>query len=122
MLNGDFDCLDLLKAIYYLKQASREWNETFNEFVCFIGPQVLAFDPCLHIKVADGHCVLVLVYTDDVLVTGSSLGLITQTNTDLKKRFEMTDSGKYTFMLGIELVEGSDGRVTMSQRRYINEC
>ncbi|KAG2758438.1 hypothetical protein Pcac1_g29422 [Phytophthora cactorum] len=36
-LDGDFDCLELVKAIYGLKQASRVWNETFDEFVCSIG-------------------------------------------------------------------------------------
>ena len=120
-MDGDFDCLELVKAIYGLKQASRVWNETFDEFVCSIGFEVSAFDPCLYIKVVDGHCVLVLVYVDDVLVTGSSLELIAQTKSDLKTRFEMTDSGKCTFVLGIELVDGSDGSVTMCQRRYVND-
>uniref|UniRef100_H3GIE4 Reverse transcriptase Ty1/copia-type domain-containing protein n=1 Tax=Phytophthora ramorum TaxID=164328 RepID=H3GIE4_PHYRM len=103
-LDGGFDCLELVKAIYGLKQASRVWNETFDEFMCSIGFQVSAFDPCLYIKVVDGHCVLVLVYVDDVLITGSSPELISRTKTDLKTRFEMTDSGKCAFVLGIELV------------------
>uniref|UniRef100_A0AAV1UWJ1 Integrase catalytic domain-containing protein n=1 Tax=Peronospora matthiolae TaxID=2874970 RepID=A0AAV1UWJ1_9STRA len=120
-MDGDFDCLELVKAIYGLKQASRVWNETFDEFVYFIGFEVSAFDPCLYIKVIDGHCVLVLVYVDDVLVTGSSLELIAQTKADLKTRFEMTDSGKCTFVLGIKLVDESDGSVTMCQRRYVND-
>uniref|UniRef100_A0AAV1TH64 Reverse transcriptase Ty1/copia-type domain-containing protein n=1 Tax=Peronospora matthiolae TaxID=2874970 RepID=A0AAV1TH64_9STRA len=85
-MDGDFDCLELVKAIYGLKQASRVWNETFDEFVCSIDFEASAFDPCLYIKVVDGHCVLVLVYVDDVLVTGSSLELIAQTKADLKTR------------------------------------
>ncbi|KAG2962603.1 hypothetical protein PC120_g27653 [Phytophthora cactorum] len=93
-LDGDFDCLELVKAIYGLKQASRVWNETFDEFVCSIGFQVSTFDPCLYIEFVDGHCVLVLVYVDDVLITGSSPELISRTTNDLKTRFEMTDSGK----------------------------
>ncbi|KAG2767687.1 hypothetical protein PC118_g26012 [Phytophthora cactorum] len=28
-LDGNFDCLELVKAIYGLKHASRVWNETF---------------------------------------------------------------------------------------------
>uniref|UniRef100_H3H922 Uncharacterized protein n=1 Tax=Phytophthora ramorum TaxID=164328 RepID=H3H922_PHYRM len=111
----------LLIAIYGLKQASRVWNETFDEFMCSIGFQVSAFDPCLYIKVVDGHCVLVLVYVDDVLITGSSPELIARTKTDLKTRFEMTDSGKCAFVLGIELVDGPDGSVTMCQRRYVDD-
>uniref|UniRef100_A0AAV1THK6 Reverse transcriptase Ty1/copia-type domain-containing protein n=1 Tax=Peronospora matthiolae TaxID=2874970 RepID=A0AAV1THK6_9STRA len=91
-MDGDFDCLELVKAIYGLKQASRVWNETFDEFVCSIGFEVSA-----------------------------SLELIAQTKADLKTRFEVTDSGKCTFVLGIELVDESDGSVTMCQRRHVND-
>uniref|UniRef100_H3GC12 Integrase catalytic domain-containing protein n=1 Tax=Phytophthora ramorum TaxID=164328 RepID=H3GC12_PHYRM len=133
-LDGGFDCLELVKAIYGLKQASRVWNETFDQFMCSIDFQVSAFDPCLYIKVVDGQCALVLMYVDDVLITGSSLELIARTKTDLKTRFEMTDSGKSAFVLGIELVmvhvalspatelvDGPDGSVTMCQRRYVDD-
>ncbi|KAG6590536.1 Integrase catalytic core protein [Phytophthora cinnamomi] len=71
-LDDGFDCVELLKAIYGLKQASRVWNETFDEYVRSIGFRVSSYDPCLYIKVVDGECVLLLVYVDDVLVTGSS--------------------------------------------------
>ena len=106
-LEGDFDCLELMKAIYGLKQASRAWNETFDEFVRSIGVQVSAFDPCLYIMTVEGHCVLALVYVDDVLLTGSSLELIARTKNDLKTRFEMTDSGKCAFVLDIETTSSS---------------
>ena len=57
---------------------------------------------------------LVLVYVDVVfLLTGSSLELIARTKNDLKTRFEMTDSGKCAFVLGIELLDGSHGSVTL---------
>ena len=36
-------------------------------------------------------------------------------------RFEMTDSGKCTFVLGIELLDGLDGSITMCQRRYVDD-
>ncbi len=71
-VDGASDCLQLLKAIYGLKQPSRVWNETFDKFVCSLGFEVPKFDPCLYIKCVDGQCVFLLVYVDDVLVTGSS--------------------------------------------------
>ena len=116
-----FDCLELVKAIYGLKQASRVWNETFDEFVCSIGFQVSDFDPCLYLKISSGQCVLLLVYVDDVLVTGSSTEMIAQAKNGLKTRFETTDSGKCAFVLGIELVDNEDGSVTMCQRRYVDD-
>ena len=116
-IDSELDCLELVKAIYGRKQASRVWNETFDEFVCSIGFQVSAYDPCLYLKTIEGHCVLLLVYVDDVLVTGSSTDLIARTKSDLKTRFEMTDSGKCAFVL----VDGPDGSVTMCQRRYVDD-
>uniref|UniRef100_A0AAV1UM73 Reverse transcriptase Ty1/copia-type domain-containing protein n=1 Tax=Peronospora matthiolae TaxID=2874970 RepID=A0AAV1UM73_9STRA len=44
-----------------------------------------------------------------------------RTKSDLKARFEMTDSGKCAFVLGIELVDNDDGSVTMCQRRYVED-
>ena len=118
-IDKDFDCFELVKAIYELKQASRAWNETCHEFVCSIGFQVSEFDPCLYLKIANGECVLLLVYVDDVLVTGSSTEMIARTKSDLKTRFEMTESGKCAFVLGIEMVKKDEGSVTMCQRRYV---
>uniref|UniRef100_A0AAV1VIC9 Reverse transcriptase Ty1/copia-type domain-containing protein n=1 Tax=Peronospora matthiolae TaxID=2874970 RepID=A0AAV1VIC9_9STRA len=69
----------------------------------------------------EDQCVLILVYVDDVLVTGSSPKLIAHTKEDLKTRFEMTDSGKCAFVLGIELLDGEDGSVTLCQRRYVDD-
>ncbi|KAG6608742.1 Integrase catalytic core protein [Phytophthora cinnamomi] len=120
-LDDGFDCVELLKAIYGLKQASRVWNETFDEYVRSIGFHVSSYDPCLYIKVVDGECVLLLVYVDDVLVTGSSAEMIAEVKRQLKSRFEMTDSGKCSFILGIEVVDNADGSVTLSQARYIND-
>uniref|UniRef100_A0AAV1VG28 Reverse transcriptase Ty1/copia-type domain-containing protein n=1 Tax=Peronospora matthiolae TaxID=2874970 RepID=A0AAV1VG28_9STRA len=120
-VDEDFDCFELVKAIYGLKQASRVWNETFHEFVCSTGFQVSDFDPCLYLKITSGECVLLLVYVNDVLVTGSSTELIMRTKSDLKARFEMTDSGKCAFVLGIELVDNDNGSVTMCQRRYVED-
>jgi hypothetical protein len=120
-VDPEFDCLELLKSIYGLKQASRVWNETFDEYVRSIDFQVSKFDPCMYIKVVDGHCVLLLVYVDDVIVTGSSVDLIAEVKRQLKQRFEMTDSGACKFVLGIELIEHEDGGVTLCQRRYIDD-
>ena len=70
-------------------------------------------DPCLYLKIANEECVLLLVYVDDVLVTGSSTEMIARTKSDLKTRCEMTDSGQCAFVLGIELVNNDTGSVTI---------
>ncbi|KAG2758434.1 hypothetical protein Pcac1_g29418 [Phytophthora cactorum] len=71
-LDGDFDCLELVKAIYGLKQASRVWNEDLSTSSCALSASKCR--PSTRASTSrwwDGHCVLVLVYVDDVLITGS---------------------------------------------------
>ena len=67
--------------------------------MCAIEFQASSVDPCLNITIVEGQCVLLLVYVDDVLITGSSCELIARTKTDLKTRFEMTDSCKCALCL-----------------------
>ena len=54
-------------------------------------------------------------------MTGNSTEIVGRTKSDLKTRFEMTDSGKCAFVLGIELVDNDDGSVTLCQRRYVDD-
>lgn len=61
---------------------------------------------------------LLLVYVDDVLVTGNSTKTFARTKNNLKAHFEMTDSEKCAFVLGTGLVVNDNGTVAMSQRRY----
>nr|XP_016503865.1 PREDICTED: uncharacterized mitochondrial protein AtMg00810-like [Nicotiana tabacum] len=72
------------------------------------------------------HCspgkwsLVVLVYVDDLLITGSSQTLILQTRNDLKLKFKMKDLGELKFFLGIEFARLSKG-IVMSQRKYALE-
>lgn len=46
--------------------------------------------------------IVVLIYVDDLLITGSCNDLIAQTRNDLKLKFKMKDLGELKFFLGIE--------------------
>ena len=70
--------------VFALKQASRVLNEAFDEFVCSTDIQVLAFDRCFSSKITERHCVLLLVYIEEVLISKSSTELIVRTKIDLK--------------------------------------
>ncbi|XP_075073941.1 uncharacterized protein LOC142161877 [Nicotiana tabacum] len=68
----------------------------------------------------ESELILVLVYVDDLLVTGSSQRLNLQTRNDLKLTFKMKDLGELKFFLGIEFARSSKG-IVMSQRKYALE-
>lgn len=60
--------LKLNRAIYGLKQASRVWNESFNDFMVGIGFKRCASDRCLYVKNNNGTLCYVLLYVDDLLI------------------------------------------------------
>ena len=114
-LGGGGNCLQLLKSIYGLKQASRSWNATFDKFIKSINFIVSNYDPCLYIK---RTITLLLLYVDDVILTGNCEESIKNVKNELKNRFEMKDLGYCKFILGIELIE-YENSITLTQKRYI---
>nr|XP_016478721.1 PREDICTED: uncharacterized mitochondrial protein AtMg00810-like [Nicotiana tabacum] len=61
-----------------------------------------------------------LVYVDDLLVTGTSLALIQQVKKDLQARFKMKDLGELKLFLSIEFLRSKEG-ILMNQRKYALE-
>lgn len=110
----------LNKSLYGLKQAPRQWNKKLTEALIDFGFCQSHFDYSLFIKRADSQIVVVLVYVDDLLVTGSSSEIILQTRNDLKLKFKMKDLGKLKFFLCIEFSRSQQG-IHMSQRKYALE-
>lgn len=64
--------------------------------------------------------VIVLVYVDDLLITGSDLLLIQETKRVLHSHFKIKDLGKLRFFMGIEFCR-SDAGIVMHQRKYALE-
>nr|XP_016467002.1 PREDICTED: uncharacterized mitochondrial protein AtMg00810-like [Nicotiana tabacum] len=60
------------------------------------------YDYSLFTKRIGADLVVILVYVDDLLVTGSNLLLIQQVRKDLQEKFKMKDLGELKYFLGIE--------------------
>lgn len=61
-----------------------------------------------------------LVYVDDLLLTGSSSQLVTQVVTQLSSSFALKDLGSLHFFLGIEAISTPQGLV-LSQHKYATD-
>lgn len=61
-----------------------------------------------------------VVYVEDLLVTRSSLERIMAFKEEMSMKFEMSDLGKLTYYLGLE-VEQHEGGITLRQDRYANK-
>ena len=63
-----------------------------------------------------------LIYVDDVIITGDCAKLQDEVKSQLKSHLEMSDLGECKFVLGIELVKfPSTGAVTLCERRYVDD-
>jgi transposase InsO family protein len=94
-------CL-LKKSLYGLKQSARNWNNCLGGFLKEIGLEQSKIDDCVYYyKDKKGSLVYVIVYVDDLIVTGNSNKIIVQIKDRLKKRFVVKDLGQVHQLLGM---------------------
>ncbi|XP_015159510.1 uncharacterized mitochondrial protein AtMg00810-like [Solanum tuberosum] len=75
------------------------------------------YDYSLFTKKVKNELLVILVYVDDLLITGSNLNLIQQVKKDLQQRFKIKDLGESKFFCGIEFSRTTEG-ILMNQRKY----
>ncbi|KAK1419880.1 hypothetical protein QVD17_29300 [Tagetes erecta] len=110
----------LKKALYGLKQASRAWNAKLDGVLKNMGFQRCTYESAVYIKGANKSLLIVAVYVDDLLVTGSRIQDIVGFKKQMKVSFEMSDLGLLTYYLGIEVKQDKDG-VFLKQEGYVNK-
>ncbi|RVW21529.1 Retrovirus-related Pol polyprotein from transposon TNT 1-94 [Vitis vinifera] len=64
-----------------------------------------------------GQCIYLVVYVDDIVITGSDQDGIQKLKQHLFTHFQIKDLGKLKYFLGIEIAQSSSG-VVLSQRKY----
>ena len=82
----------LKKSLDGLKQAPRTWYGRINSFLSNLIFTKSKADSKLYYKVDDGNPMMLLLYVDDLFVTGMD-GLIVDTKRKLAFEFEMKDLG-----------------------------
>ncbi|XP_059315208.1 retrovirus-related Pol polyprotein from transposon RE1 isoform X2 [Lycium ferocissimum] len=117
---GNTKVCKLHKSLYGLKQAPRQWNLKLTESLVQMGFQQSHFDYSLFTRKSGSDIVIILVYVDDLLITGNNVKLLCSTRKDLQNRFKMKDLGEFKFFLGIECARSSKG-IVLSQRKYALE-
>lgn len=110
----------LQKALYGLRQAPRAWYSTFSTFLISSGFVNSKTDSSLFIYSKGSVVTLVLVYVDDIIITGSSDEFITDFISLLGSQFAMKDLGSLNFFLGIEVQYVKSGLI-LSQTKYAQE-
>ena len=110
----------LVKALYGLKQAPRAWFEKLKNAFLQWGFLCLVVDPSLFIYRHNNQVIYVVVYVDDILLTGSDDKLVQDIVCKLNLEFALKTLGSLKFFLGFE-VQRTDSAVHISQDKYARD-
>jgi hypothetical protein len=108
----------LHKSIYGLKQSSRAWHTKLSIALESLGFTRSSTDSSLFIKIVSDHTLVVLIYVDDLIITGSTEASIAQLKRSLQQQFLIKDLGSLKYFLGIEMAASRKG-FFLNQRKYI---
>ncbi|GJT15968.1 ribonuclease H-like domain-containing protein [Tanacetum coccineum] len=78
------------------------------------------YDYSLFVKGSGNTFMALLVYVEDIVITGSNVNQINDFKKFLKSKFQIKDVGKLEYFLGIEVLENEKG-VCLTQRKYCLE-
>ncbi|GJT48931.1 putative RNA-directed DNA polymerase [Tanacetum coccineum] len=110
----------LKRSLYGLKQAPRQWNHKLYDTLLEAGFEQSKNDHSLYIKNDNNVSLFLLVYVDDLVITGNSEVEIHKFKTFLNKKFKMKDLGELKYFLGIEVLKTKTG-LCLNQRKYCLE-
>ena len=110
----------LKKALYGLKQAPRSWYSRIDTYLQNLGFTKSLSESTLYIKRDEEHILVVSLYVDDLLITGSCKELIEKFKEEMKSVFEMTDLGGMTFFLGMQIFQKLN-EIFLCQHKYAKE-
>ncbi|KAK3041222.1 hypothetical protein RJ639_028482 [Escallonia herrerae] len=98
--------------------ASRNWYQKFTAALLAIGFRQSTADYSLFTFTLGGSFVVVLVYVDDVIITGTDSDHICKLKNYLDTKFHIKNLGKLKYFLGIEVARSPAG-IFLSQRKYV---
>lgn len=93
------------------------WNLKLANALIAFGMLQCPSDHSLFTLQRNGLFVAVLIYVDDLMLTGSSAILITQVQEFLRSKFNIKDLGPMKYFLGLEIAR-SDKGIYLHQRKY----
>ncbi|KAI5332975.1 hypothetical protein L3X38_023104 [Prunus dulcis] len=108
----------LHKALYGLKQAPRAWYGEIDSYFTQCGFVKSLSEATLYTKVrGDKEILIVSIYVDDIVYTGSSQALLAEFKEDMMAKYEMTDLGLLHHFLGMGVVQTASS-IFLHQKKY----
>ena len=107
---GSNKVFKLKKSLYGLKQSPKAWFERFWKVVKNSGYCQSQADHTVFYKHSkDGKIAILIVYVDDIVLTGSDKEELERLKRRLAEEFEIKDLGALKYFLGMEFATSKEG-------------
>ena len=113
---GRFCCLQ--KSLYGLKQSPCAWFGKFSQAIEEFGMQKSKSDNFIFYRNSSLGIIMLVVYVDDIVITGSDSKGISSLKSFLQSQFHTKNLGMLRYFLGIEVMRRKYG-IFLSQRKYV---
>ena len=110
----------LWKSLYGLKQAPKAWFKRFSTQLLHMGFQASLADSSLFILHNGKLVVYLLVYVDDIVITGNNPKFLDSLVAQLSQAFELKDLGPLHYFLGLQITRSSKG-LLLTQTKYAQD-
>jgi hypothetical protein len=97
----------LRKALYGLKKGPCAWFQRFVAVIRATGFTSSDHDPALFLYSSSRGLTLLLLYVDDMLITGDDPEHVSQVKQHLSEQFKMSDLGPLRYFLGTEVLQST---------------
>lgn len=105
------------RSLYGLRQSPQAWYKRFSDYLEEIGFIMSQADNSLFIFWSSKDFIVLLIYVDDILITGTCPSKISDLILILHQKFRMKDLGVANYFLGVELHKTGRG-LLINQQRY----
>ena len=109
----------LLRAIYGLKQSGRSWHQEIDTFLLQLDLLHTSSDPNLYYHHAPNQWLLLILYVDDIFITGNDPDRVNWLCQQLHSKYDMTLLGPIRKYIGIEFLPTPRG-LHLHQTTYIH--
>ena len=106
--NREHMVYELVKALYGLRQAPRAWYDRLSKYLKSLGFEKCPYEHVVYTKREGDEALIVGVYVDDLLITRTNVSVIESFKKQMNKEFDMSDLGKLSHYLGIEVNQKGD--------------
>ena len=118
--NGNLMVCKLLKSLYGLRQAGRNWYNLLKKSLLQEGFIPSNFDPCLFTRVRNGKKEYVAIWVDDIVYCSENSDFNDVFEALMRKSFKITECSKLNWFLGMKVEQSEEG-ISLSQKLYIGK-